>query len=186
MNGIIYHKRERGKSWEGIVVNLFDNVNGVKQIKSYISLLDGYKKVLEKYQKKVDLQMLREEDKVAAAQTAIDFTNFKNEMNQIKENQEQLIKELSGFEEHLQEIASTQREIEEKYKNIDSLIIEPIKKNYTANKMAVNEQLEEVMDLTKKKSRGVKLLMGILLVCHLISIAGITSIVLYLLDIIQF
>ena len=168
------------------MVNLFDNVNGVKQVRSYLALLDGYKKVLEKYKKQVEILSISEEDKMAAVQVALDLTYLKEELDQIKLNQEELSNEIILLNDRMQEITQIQKQSMEKYENVDSLIIEPLKKNMTYNQTSILEQFDEITEVTKKKSGGLKGLMIFSLILNVICIGGVSVIILYILDIIRF
>jgi len=162
------------------VVNLFDNANILKQIKSYLSLLDEYKKTLDKYQKKLDAHSVSEEDKMAAVQVALDLTYLKEELDELRPNQDQISNEIASLQELMQEVTQTQKQIVEKLGGIDNLIIEPVNKNYTANRMEIIEKFEQVLEVTKKKSR----LMVISLIVNVICSGALIGVILFLLNII--
>lgn len=166
------------------MVNLLDNVSGFKQVKSYMTLLDDYKRTLEKYQKKVDALNITEEDQMAAVQVALDLTYLKEELEGMKPCQDQLSKEVASLREMLEEIAPTQKQITEKIEGIDTTIIEPVKKNYTANRTAINEKLDQVMEVVGKKGNGMRIALILSLILNVLTTGGLVFVILYMMGVI--
>jgi len=167
-------------------VNLFDNANVLKQIKSYFSLLDEYKKTLEKCQKKLDARSVYEEDKMADVQVALDLTYLKEELDELRPNQDQLSREMVSLQEMMQEVIQTQKQIVDKLDILDKLderdklIIESVRKDYTANRLEIIEKFEQVLEVTKKKSR----FMVISSIVNVICSGALIGVILFLLNVI--
>ncbi len=167
-------------------MGIIENVQGVKYLPKYIELLDAYEKGIKTYQNKLEGFQVTEEDKMAAVQVALDLTYLKEELDVMRPAQEQMARDLTELRSMLEALRPQQEDIADKIGKIDNTIIEPIKKNYTANKNATLEKLDEVMETGKKGNKGVKIALGFSLFFNILSTGGLIFVILYQLGIIQF
>lgn len=162
------------------MVGIFDNAGAVKQVKHYFSLLEDYRRVLDKYQKKVDAVNISEEDKMAAVQVALDLTYLKEGLDELKPNQDQLSKEITSLREAIQEVAQTQSL--ENAGKMEEVIQNSVKQVCEAKQRETFEICEQLMDGMKRKSRWI----FAFLIGNLICSAALIGILLYLLGVISF
>lgn len=137
-------------------------------LKEYQDHLGEYRTSLEQYQERLGTVCATQEGQMAE--------------DQIKE--EQLSQELTYIKEGLNGIAGRQKEIGDKILKIDTTIIEPIKKNYTANRTATVEKLDEVMEAVKNSNKGLKIALWISLFFNAACAAGLVFIILWILQVI--
>lgn len=138
-------------------------VNTEKERKEYQELLEEYRSSLAACQERLDTLNVTEEDHMAAVQVALDLTYIKEELDGI---------------------VGRQKEIDNKFSRIDSTIIEPIKKNYTANRTATVEKLDEVMAAVKESNKGLRTALHISLFFNIVCAGALAFIVLWILQII--
>lgn len=164
-------------------MSLIDNVNSLRQetqtaVEQLLKAVktsgseannEEYKKLLEESKScllecRALLEQLstKEEDQMAAVQVALDLTYIKEELDDIVQSQK---------------ISS------DKMSKIDTTIIEPIKKNYTANRTATVEKLDEVLEEIKKGNQGLKYALGFSLLLNIASVGGLVFIILWILQI---
>ena len=141
------------------MVNLFDNVSGFRQAKSYAALLEGYRRALEKYEKKAEALNVSKEDQMAAIQVALDLTYLKEELDVMKPCQEQMAKNMEALNEMLKELAPAQELLTEKVEEIHAV---------------------------RKKGRGMRLALILSLLLNVITGGGLLVTVLYIMGIISF
>lgn len=138
-------------------------VNSEEERKEYQELLGEYRSCLAAYEEKLEAQSATEEDQMAAVQVALDLTYIKEELDGI---------------------VSREKEITDKIAKIDSTIIEPIKKNYTANRTATVEKLDEVMEAVKESNKSLRTALSISLFFNVLCVGGLAFVVLWILQII--
>lgn len=122
-----------------------------------------YRELLEEYRTHLDAVSATEEDQMAAVQVALDLTYIKEELDGI---------------------VGRQKEINQNISKIDNTIIEPIKKNYTANRTATVEKLDEVIQVINQSNKGLKTALGISLFFNVLCAGSLLFIVLWILQII--
>lgn len=195
-------------------MNLFENINGSKQVKSVVDVLDQYKDTLTKFLAKIEkLEAekieISKEDQMAAVQVALDLTYLKEELDVMKPSQDLIVKEMQSVREMLEndvqlimetqgndrqfieetlradklsikeileritKIDEDQRFLQEKISGLSTDIIEPIKSNYTANRNAVNDKLDEVMEVVQKGNGKVKTALIVSLILNVIMAGGL-------------
>ncbi|MCR5792901.1 MAG: hypothetical protein K6G65_07010 [Lachnospiraceae bacterium] len=158
----LYKGRSQGntkKELEGSqrVIMSFEN-----ELEESKELLSGYKDCLEACQRKIEDLSATEEDQMAAVQVALDLTYIK---------------------EAVDEMAVLQKEITEEIGKLDTTIIEPIKKNYTANRNATVKKLDEILLYVKAKNRGMKVALIISIVVNLLCAGGVGVLLLHMYNI---
>lgn len=124
-------------------------------------MLEEYRTALEEYQAHLDLISSTEEDQMAAIQVALDLTYIKEELDRI---------------------AGSQKEIGQNISKIDNTIIEPIKQNYTANRNATIEKLDEVISTVENNNRGLKTVLWVSLFFNILCAGGLTFVILWILQ----
>lgn len=173
-------------------MSLLDNVNGLKQTKSYVKLLEGYRESLKMYQNKLErlnktlVPENIENDHMAAVQVALDLTYIKEELDEIELGQERLDKEIHILKDLFEGMEAGQQEVAVQIGQIDKTIIEPIKKNYTANRFSMISKMDEVIGITKSENKVLKIALVFSLILNLASVGGLAFIILYILGIIAF
>lgn len=170
-------------------MGLLENVNGIKQTKGYVKLLEGYRESLKLYQEKLEKAITdrsMEEDHLAAAQAALELTIIKEELDQLGSKQEKMADEFGQLKTLIQSMEAGQQEVSAQIGQIDNTIIEPIKKNYTANRFSMLAKMDEVIAITKSENKALKIALLISMVLNLFSAGGLIFIILYILGIISF
>ncbi|MFW5631744.1 MAG: hypothetical protein ACOCMZ_01160 [Acetivibrio ethanolgignens] len=164
-------------------MSLMDNVNSLRQetqtavgqllktVKTagsetnneeYRRLLEECKSCLLECRERLEQLSAKGEDQMAAIQVALDLTYIKEELDGIVQ---------------VQKISS------DKISKIDTTIIEPIKKDYTANRVATVEKLDEVLETVNKKNQGLRYVLGFSLLLNMASLGGLIFIILWILQI---
>jgi hypothetical protein len=138
-------------------------------LQEYRDELEGYRNSLEQYEKKLEGFRATEEDQMAAVQVALDLTYIKEELNGIVDRQKQITDKVEKID---------------KIDRLDSLIIEPIKKNYTANRTATIEKLDEIQENVRRSNQGLRAILWISLFINAISLGGLAFIILWILQIV--
>lgn len=173
-------------------MGLLENVNGLKQTKSYVKLLEGYRESLKLYQdklEKLDKAMADrsiEEDHLAVAQAALELTLIKEELDQLGIKQQYMADEVQQLKILIKGMEAGQQQVSAQIGQIDNTIIEPIKKNYTANRFSILAKMDEVIATIKTGNRGIKIVLMISMILNLFSACGLTFIILYILGIVSF
>lgn len=159
-------------------MGMFDNSGAIKQVKHYFSLLEDYRRVLEKYQKKVDAVSISEEDKMAAVQVALDLTYLKEGLDEIKPNQDQISKEIASLRQAMEEVA--QKQALESVENMEEIIQNSVKQAYEEQQKETLEVCEQLVEGMERKSRWI----FAFLICNLICSAALIGIFLYMIGVI--
>lgn len=173
-------------------MGLLENVNGLKQTKGYIKLLEGYRESLKLYQDKLErldkamADRSIEEDHLAAAQAALELTLIKEELDQLGMKQQYTADEVRQLKILIKGMEAEQQEVSAQIGQIDNIIIEPIKKNYTANRFSMLAKMDEVIAVTKTGNRGLKIALMISMILNLFSAGCLIFIILYILGIVSF
>lgn len=128
----------------------------------YRKLLEECKGCLLECRERLEQMSAKEEDQMAAVQVALDLTYIKEELDGIVQSQK---------------ISS------DKISKIDTTIIEPIKKNYTANRAATVEKLDEVLEAVKQRNQSLKYMLGFSLLLNVASVGSLVFIILWILQI---
>lgn len=141
-----------------------------KKLEEYKSVLDSYRENLNAYEMKLKTFDSSEEDHMAAVQVALDLTYIKEELDEIKTNQDLGTKK--------------REEIFQRVMRLDNTIIDPIKKSSLENKNEIINHVDQLIEVVRKNHKGLKLALGFSLIMNVLSMGGLIFAILYILEII--
>lgn len=146
-----------------------------KDIQDYKQTLGEYCDTLKEYQKRLEQYDAEKSDILIAAtednenQAEIIELQFQKLLNQ----QEELASQQTELVAQQTKILEQQDKITDKIRKIDNTIIEPIKKNFTANREATVEKLNEVQTTVENNNKTLKTLLFVSMFMNVLCVVGI-------------
>ncbi len=145
-----------------------------KELDAYKQTLGDYCETLKEYQKRLEEYDAEKSDILIAAtednedQAEVIEIQFQKVMNQ----QTELAEQQTALMNQQAKILEQQEKITDKIQKIDNTIIEPIKKNFTANREATVEKLNEVQTAVEKSNKSLRTMLGVSMFLNVIGVVG--------------
>lgn len=146
----------------------------------YQSRLEENEALLMEYKQKLNEIEATEEDQMAAVQVALDLTYIKEELDEVKQHQEEVLTlQANELEEKLHKILG-------EFAQLKAAIAEPLEKQLHKDRDILEDIIRETEKNIVSSGSGWKKILGISMVFHIISLGGIVFGILYMLGIIWF
>ncbi len=141
----------------------------------YCDTLKEYQKRLEQYDaEKSDILIAATEDNENQAEIIeLQFQKLLNQQEELASQQTELADKQTELVAQQTKILEQQDKITDKIRKIDNTIIEPIKKNFTANREATVEKLNEVQTTVENNNKTLKTLLFVSMFMNVLCVVGI-------------
>lgn len=145
-----------------------------EQLEYYRQQLRQCEMILVQYEKKLEHYDVSEEDKMAAVQMALDLTYIKEELDSVKNSQEEVT---DYFNRTLERAICL---LYEEGKKQNEIILDKVQQLKSDIPQLVKQNTEEITEeVVKRQTKGIRFGLVVSMILHVIAIAGI-AVILYM------